>query len=102
VTACMKALRLSPGFLTGFFNWDIDLKSPSHAIVTVNRCPSLFYFEREGEGRDFRICHELEGPTFQAYANYFNPAIKVTPLKLPPRKSQDDFPCCVWEWKLEQ
>ncbi|MDD5093172.1 MAG: DUF6125 family protein [Dehalococcoidia bacterium] len=102
VAACLKALRLSPGFTMGFFDYTIDLKDPNYAIVTVNRCPSLFYFEREGEGRDFRICHELEQPTFQAHANYFNAAIKVTPLKLPPRKSKDETPCCQWEWKLQQ
>ncbi|MDD5095855.1 MAG: DUF6125 family protein [Dehalococcoidia bacterium] len=102
VTACLKALSLSPGFPMGFFDWTIDLQNPNYAIVTVNRCPSLLYFEREGEGRDFRICHELEPAAFQTHANYFNPAIKVTPLKLPPRKSEDEGPFCIWEWKLQE
>ena len=101
VEACMKALPLSPGFPLGFFDWDVDLKNSNHAIVTVNRCPSLLFFEKEGKGRDVRICNELEQRTFQVYANYFNPAIKVTALKLPPRKNKEEVPCCQWEWKLQ-
>lgn len=100
VAACMKALRLSPGFPIGVFDYRIELKNPNHAILTVTHCPSLLFFEREKAGRDITICHELEGPTFQAYANFFNPAIKVTALKLPPRKSKDEI-ACQWEWKLE-
>jgi hypothetical protein len=30
-----------------------------------------------------------------------NPRIKVTPLKLPPRKSQEEM-ACQWELKLEE
>ena len=44
------------------------------------------------------VCHVVEPQAVAKYLN--NPKIKVTPLKLPPRKSPDEI-CCQWEFKLE-
>jgi len=45
-------------------------------------------------------CEEVERPMFQRIAAYFNPKMKATALKLPPRKSEDDI-ACRWEFKIE-
>ena len=46
------------------------------------------------------MCREMEPKTMGIIAHYFNPEIKVTGLKLPPRKDYSDC-CCQWEFKLE-
>jgi hypothetical protein len=43
----------------------------------------------------------LERRLFELTAEYFNPKIKVTSLKLPPRKRGSDI-CCQWEFNLEE
>jgi hypothetical protein len=43
---------------------------------------------------------DLDFRAFDKIARFFNPKMKVTALKLPPRKSKDDV-ACQWEFKLE-
>jgi hypothetical protein len=57
--------------------------------------------EIEGKGREKLICQEMEPKIMGIVAHYFNPNIRVTPLKMPPRKSKDEIPC-KWEFKLER
>ena len=78
----------------------MELKSPHHGVFTVTHCPTLLELEREGEGREERICQQLELRLFRMQAEFFNPEIQVQGLKLPPRKSKDDVHC-QWEFKLE-
>jgi hypothetical protein len=46
-------------------------------------------------------CEELDAPLYQKTASYFNPRIKMSPLKLPPRQRSDEI-ACRWEIKLEE
>ncbi len=99
VVTVMKAVQASPW--TWLYDCDIDLKNDDHAILTYRTCPTLLSLEKEGTGRERQICQELEPRLMGIHAHYFNPNIRVTPLKLPPRKSDSEI-CCQWEFKLER
>ena len=77
----------------------IDIKSNNHAIFTLPTCVTLFALEKEG--REVQQCHVVCTKILSYYASLFNSDIKVTPLKLPPRDSNDDI-CCQWEFRLER
>jgi hypothetical protein len=100
VVSVMKLIQVTrPAMWT--YDYEIDIKNSDHAIFTVSICPTLFAIEKEGTGRERRIC---QGNCYQAHvimAHYFNPDIMVTQLKLPPRASDSDV-CCQWEFKLER
>jgi hypothetical protein len=99
VAAMFKTLQMSP------WTWNLrhhfELRTPHHGIWTVNRCPTLLALENEGEGREQRICCQIETELFQIRAHYINPQMKVRPLKLPPRKGRDEV-ACRWEFKIEE
>ena len=99
VVTVMKALQASPWSLT--YTCDIDTRSNDHAIVTYWNCPTLLALEREGKGREGLICQVLEPKLMGIIAHYFNPNIRVTALKVPPRSSDSEI-CCQWEFKLER
>ena len=96
-----KAVQLDPCYTDGLYQYDIFIRDPKYAIMTIYRCPSLLYFEKTDPGRIKPLCVDLEPPAFQDYCDHFNPKIKVTPLKLPPRKSPGEIPVCMWEYKME-
>jgi hypothetical protein len=62
------------------------------------QCRSLIQFERAAPQMIEPVCYKLEQVMLQTYL--MNPKIKVTPLKLPPRKSQEEI-ACRWEFKME-
>jgi hypothetical protein len=99
VEALIKATQMSP------YAWVLDrhfeLKGPRLGIWTVTRCPTLLALEKEGEGRESRICGQVETRLFEIRAKAINPKMKVTPLKLPPRKSKDEI-ACQWEFSLDE
>jgi hypothetical protein len=43
----------------------------------------------------------VETRLFEIRAKAINPKMKVTPLKLPPRKSKDEI-ACQWEFRLDE
>jgi hypothetical protein len=98
VAALLKSLQMSP------WTWNLDhrvhLSEPNRGIWTVNRCPTLLALEREGEGRESRICCRVEAELLQIRASAVNPKIRAIPLILPPRKSKDDIHC-QWEFRIE-
>ncbi|MDD5095094.1 MAG: DUF6125 family protein [Dehalococcoidia bacterium] len=98
IATLLKALQVSP--LLRAWKCRYELRNPNHGIWTVLHCPSLAGLEKEGEGRERRICHVWETRHIRFVADFFNPKIEVKALKLPPRKSKDDI-CCQWEFKLE-
>ncbi len=99
VATVMKYLQVSP------WSWgagyEIDLKNNDYAIITYYSCPILFAIEKEGTGREKTVCGELEPKVKADLAHYFNPNIKVTGLKVPPRTDYNDF-CCQWEYRLDR
>jgi len=100
VATAFKHLQIDPGFAV-MFDCEFDLKNKNHGIYTVTRCNTLDYCERHNNTWLQKLaCEELDEPLFKRHAAYFNPDIKVTALKLPPRKSKSDI-ACRWEYKLE-
>lgn len=99
VAAMLKALQMSP------WTWNLEhhfeLVSPNRGIWTVTRCPTLLALEKEGEGRERRICCQIETHLYEIRAAFVNPKMKVTPLKLPPRNGPDEIHC-QWEFTLEE
>ncbi len=99
VATIMKYMQVNP--VAWIRDRVIDIKNNNHAILTVRTCPTLSSLEKKGKGRERQQCHVVCSKIISFNASYFNPHIKVTPLKLPPRESNNDI-CCQWEFKLER
>ena len=99
VATVMKYIQVCPWMW--IYTYDIDLKGPDHSLLTISHCPTLLSLEKEGTGREKLICQEMEPKVMAIIAHYFNPDIKVTGLRLPPRTDYTDI-CCQWEYKLER
>ena len=98
VATMMKAMQMSPWMW--IYTYNIEFKGPNHSILTITHCPTLLALEREGQGREQRICQVLEPRMFRIAADFFNPKIEVRALKVPPRKIKDDI-CCQWDFSLK-
>lgn len=99
VITMMKAQQAGPW--GSLLDYNIDIKSNNHAILTFRNCPALCAIEKEGTGREEMHCREVEPRMFRIKAEFFNPDIQIIPLKLPPRKSPDEI-ACQWEIKLDR
>jgi len=100
VVDSLKVIQLPlDNIVGGLFVQEYDIKSPNHVIQTTKRCRSLEYFEEKCPERIQHVCHVTEPVLYKNYM--LNPKLKITPLKLPPRKSKDDI-CCQWELKIEE
>jgi len=101
VASFLKFLQVDPAF-AGIMDIKCELKDKHHGIATVIRCKVLQSLERQGNVAEVEyICKQLEPPGFQAGIQQFNPKLKATPLKLPPRESADEI-ACQWEFKFEE
>ena len=99
VVDSLKLLQLPlDNTMGGVFPAVHDIKNENHAIITVARCPSLEWCEREAPERVVPMCQVLEPQVMKKYI--VNPNIEVKALKLPPRKSQEEI-ACQWEYKLK-
>jgi len=95
----MKLLQLPLDNTTGgLYPVEYDIKSDNHVIMTIRQCRSLQFFEAKQPERIVPMCHVNERQVMAKYPA--NPRIKVTPLKLPPRKSPEEI-ACQWEFKIE-
>ena len=100
VVDSLKCLQLPLDNTTGgLFPAEAKIINPNHVIWTIPRCQSLEYFEAKEPERIKHVCHINEKRIIERYL--VNRNIKVTPLKLPPRKSPDDI-ACQWEFILEE
>jgi|MudIll2142460700_1097286.scaffolds.fasta_scaffold51318_2 hypothetical protein len=97
VVAVMKFMQATPWAAVD--KREIDIKNNNHAVLTIHNCPTLSALEKEGTGREKLICDDLTTSLFSGIAHYFNPKIKVTGLKVPPRKAYSDC-SCQWEFRL--
>jgi hypothetical protein len=98
-----KYSQVDPATPIGVYDCNWKIINRNHVIWTVNRCPSLLHMLKEGKGRERHVCGpegtEYHGIT--AYAQAFNPAIKVTRLKGAPLEGPGDVPHCQWDVRLE-
>ncbi|MFC1944977.1 hypothetical protein ACFLX5_05845 [Chloroflexota bacterium] len=100
VREAVKSFQLGLDNITGgVYQNEFDFKSDNHLIMTVYRCKSLEFYERAAPEMIKPICHVLEKAIMEL--QLVNLDIKVTALKLPPRKSPEEVPCR-WELKLEE
>lgn len=99
VATVMKYMQANPWL--NLCEYTIELRSNDRAILTKYTCPTLFALEKEGRGRERIQCGQITPWTFNTISHFFNPAIRVTPLKVPPRTDPGDI-CCRWEFKLER
>ncbi len=98
IDALFKFLQLVPWMRVT--ENQLTLESPKRGLMTVTKCSTLEGMEKAGDGREKDICSQVDAAVLRAYAKYFNPDIKVTPLLLPPREDKQGL-CCIWEFTLE-
>jgi hypothetical protein len=101
IASMFKYFQIDPGFAV-MFDIDFELKDDGkYGLMTVTKCRTLEYCERHGDDWLLNLaCDELDKPLIEETALAFNPKMKTTILKMPPRKSKDDI-ACQWEFKLE-
>ena len=97
VLGAMKALQFGPWCFT--HKLGIEFKGKDSAVLTIDYCPTLEAIEREGNGREQRICGHVDFEAKKRLAAFFHPDMEVSPLKLPPRRSAEEI-CCQWEFKI--
>ena len=94
----LKALQLPLDNTIGpIYRMEYEVINENHVMMTLPRCRTLEALERDEPERITPMCHVLEKIMIEHYL--MNDKIKVTPLKLPPRKSKDEI-ACKWELKL--
>lgn len=98
VPALIGGLGASPWFVN--LEQTVEFDGKGRAVLSVTRCPTLEALEKEGSGREGRHCGTVELAIFKLYAEYFNPAIEVRGLALPPRQDRSGL-CCQWEFRLK-
>jgi len=96
--ALARALGATPWFANLGCSFELDGKG--RAVLSVTRCPTLEALEKEGTGREKRHCQEVEATIFKYYADYFDSAIRVRGLVLPPRYDKHGL-CCRWEFSAQ-
>jgi hypothetical protein len=97
IRSFLKIFLLTPWFRQVEPN--VEFKSPKHVILTIYRCPTLIALEKEDEGREKQICHDVDVDYFAKTAKRFNPDLELLPVKLPPRERKEGF-SCQWELKM--
>jgi hypothetical protein len=100
IASYFKFLQMTPIDAT-MMDLDFELKDANHGTLTVTRCYTLAVLERTKDvAFQKNICEVIDGRGFQVGGTWFNPRMKVTPVKLPPRQSKTDI-ACKWEFVLE-
>ena len=106
VMALAKVMQMIPDGSSkdrGTYDGTYEVKSNNHAILTIKSCKTLDWWENQGDTKSIDICCSVGGVeelTIVEYANFINPDIKITAIKVPPRKSKDEI-ACQWDIKLE-
>lgn len=97
----LKVTQILPdGVQAGIFEAEFDIRSRNHVIVTITRCRTLEFLEKNAPERIVSVCHGIDIPINEKYLTVFLPDAEFPPLKLPdgPRKSLDEVPC-IWEMR---
>ncbi|MCX6000026.1 MAG: hypothetical protein NTU41_10700, partial [Chloroflexi bacterium] len=96
---CLKVLQLPlDNSMGAVYPVKYDIKDENHAVITVQRCPSLEWCEKNAPGRIAPMCQVNEPQIMGKYK--VNPNVQVKATKLPPRQGPDDT-ACQWEFSLE-
>jgi len=97
VSGLMKALQFGPWCFT--HKMGFELRDKNTATLTISYCPTLEVIEKEGNGREARICGHVDFEAKKRLARFFHPEMTVRPLKLPPRQDKEGL-CCQWEFQV--
>lgn len=99
---CAKLALLTPdgGMERKYFTPEVEWENENHAVATVNHCVLLEYFESIGAVDAIEaLCQRSEVRGTEAY--FGNPCVRVTGVKIPPRKNpRPGDPCCIWDYKM--
>ena len=98
VEALLKTFQMSPW--TWNLEYEMEVKGLNYGKMTIYKCPTLEALEKEGEGRDKTFCKAVEPIMMDFYAKNFNPKIRASYLKIPPRQTKNEI-CCIWEFILD-
>ena len=100
VASYFKFLQVDPGAAAIWPDYTMELMSPNRGILTIKRCLPLERYEKLGQTELLmHTCHEIEVKGFERGIKHFNSRMKVTPLKLPPRKNKSEI-ACRWEFMI--
>lgn len=97
---CMKMSILPPdGIMNkGLFDGTLEWKDDKTCVTVCTTCALLESFEAMDKLEQLKwLCNVQEPAGSEAYM--INPKIKITQLKLPPRKDPSE-PCCIMEFKM--
>jgi hypothetical protein len=102
VASYFKFIQMTPIDAT-MMDMDFNIIDANHGTLTVKRCYSLALWERLGEKEldlQKNICEVIDAKGFPLGGAWFNPRMKVTAIKLPPRRSKKDI-ACQWEFAID-
>ncbi len=94
----IKTTQMTIDNKTDRYPCEYEIKSPNRVLMTIKQCETAEVLKDVPELLN-KICTKQEARWILAYMN--NPKIKMTPLKLPPRKNSNE-PTCIWEYTLEE
>ena len=77
----------------------IEVKNRNDCTLSITHCPIVGTLEKEGKGREKTLCTVVCRHITAITALSFNPDIEVKPIKMPPRRNQDEI-YCQWQYKL--
>ena len=100
IASYFKFLQMTPVDAT-MMDLNFELKDANHGTLTITNCYALLLWERTGEvALQRNMCEVVDALGFQLGGKWFNPRMKVTPLRLPPRRHKKDV-SCQWEFVME-
>ncbi|MFC1910918.1 DUF6125 family protein [Chloroflexota bacterium] len=80
---------------------EFEVLDKNHGVLTCTQCAPLLSFEAQKDiATQKHMCEVVEPHGFQIGATMFNPRMKTTPVKLPPRKSRREI-ACRWKFEIE-
>lgn len=101
IITIFKGLQLDIGAPPQFMDFRYEVSDRQHGAFHLDHCGALLDVEPMGEGMVFKMCHDIEDPTFDATAVATNPKAQVRPIHRPPRMPADRHPHCAWTVTIE-
>lgn len=99
VPTAMKYLQICPWVWP--YDHKIKLRDTKYGVFTKYTCPTLSALEKEGNGREAEQCRDVCPKGLEYMAHFFNPGMKVIPLRIPPRRDYDDM-CCQFAFEVKR
>ena len=101
IITIFKGLQLDIGAPPQFMDFRYEVTDRWHGAFQLDHCGALLDVEPMGEDMVFKMCHDIEDPTFDATAVATNPKAQVRPIHRPPRTPADRHPHCAWTVSIE-